>query len=265
MKNLRSLILAAFALLLAPSLSFAQTISSTGGTTVPFAGSCGAVTVSTPCFDLSQTWNAGAVTFTGLKLNVTDTASAAASMLMDLQVAGVSRLQFLKGGQFNGIFTSAAASSSGVRITTDTTNRIAIGLDASDVPHLKMGTGLATHDLFLTRDAANTLAQRNGPTAQTSCLYNTFTDSSNYERSCWKWVSNVAYLQNANAGTGSARLLIPVSGAVAVSALPTCNAGLEGARAGVTDALTPVALGTLTGGGAVHVPAYCNGTNWIVG
>lgn len=52
--------------------------------------------------------------------------------------------------------------------------------------------------------------------------------------------------------------------AVATASLPTCNSGLEGAMQGVTDALTPVALSTLTGGGAVHVPVYCNGTAWIV-
>jgi hypothetical protein len=33
----------------------------------------------------------------------------------------------------------------------------------------------------------------------------------------------------------------------------------------VTDALTPVALATVAGGGAVKVPVICNGTNWIVG
>lgn len=49
------------------------------------------VTASKPLFDLTQTWNAGAVTFTGLKFNVTDTASAAASLLLDLQVGGTSR------------------------------------------------------------------------------------------------------------------------------------------------------------------------------
>lgn len=37
-------------------------------------------------------------------------------------------------------------------------------------------------DLFLQRDAANTLAQRNGTNAQVLSIYGTFTDSSNYER-----------------------------------------------------------------------------------
>lgn len=52
-----------------------------------------------------------------------------------------------------------------------------------------------------------------------------------------------------------------------VSTLQTnspCNSSSEGARSGVTDALSPSSLSTVTGGGAVHVPVYCNGTNWIV-
>lgn len=50
-----------------------------------------------------------------------------------------------------------------------------------------------------------------------------------------------------------------------VGSLPTCNAGAEGQLYGVTDALTPVALSTVAGSGAIHTLVYCNGTNWIVG
>lgn len=42
-------------------------------------------TTSFPVLNATQTWNAGGVTFTGIKLNVTNTASAAASLLIDLQ------------------------------------------------------------------------------------------------------------------------------------------------------------------------------------
>jgi hypothetical protein len=41
-------------------------------------------------YDLSDTWADGATTFTAIKMSVTDSASAAASLLMDLQVGGVS-------------------------------------------------------------------------------------------------------------------------------------------------------------------------------
>lgn len=48
-----------------------------------------------------------------------------------------------------------------------------------------------------------------------------------------------------------------------VSQLGTCNSSIEGTRVPVDDALSPTFLGTLTGGGSVHVPGYCNGSNWV--
>jgi len=47
-----------------------------------------------------------------------------------------------------------------------------------------------------------------------------------------------------------------------VATLPT---GVVGARAYVTDALTPVFGATVVTGGAVTIPVFYNGTNWIVG
>ena len=74
------------------------------GTTLLGSGSAltgATVTTSQPVLNLSQTWNAGAVTFTGLKFNATDTASAAASLLLDLQVGGVSQVNIDKTAVFN--------------------------------------------------------------------------------------------------------------------------------------------------------------------
>jgi hypothetical protein len=58
-------------------------------------------------FDLVDTWNAGATTFTAVKMNVTNTASAAASLLMDLQIGSVSAFNVSKGGSLKlGLNTS---------------------------------------------------------------------------------------------------------------------------------------------------------------
>jgi hypothetical protein len=38
-------------------------------------------------YDLTDTWNAGGTSFNAIKMNVTDTASAAASRLLTLQVS----------------------------------------------------------------------------------------------------------------------------------------------------------------------------------
>jgi hypothetical protein len=68
----------------------------TNGTELTIAS--GTKTADAPLLNMSQTWNNAAVTFTGLKFNATDTASAAASLLMDLQVGGASRFSVTKGG-----------------------------------------------------------------------------------------------------------------------------------------------------------------------
>jgi hypothetical protein len=49
-------------------------------------------------YDLTDTWNAGATTFNGIKLNVTDTASAAASKLITLQTTGTEHFSVTKAG-----------------------------------------------------------------------------------------------------------------------------------------------------------------------
>ena len=49
-------------------------------------------------YDLTDTWNAGGTTFNAIKMNVTDTASAAASKLVSLQVGGAERFGVRKDG-----------------------------------------------------------------------------------------------------------------------------------------------------------------------
>jgi hypothetical protein len=58
----------------------------------------GTITTSQPAIDATQTWNAGGVVFTALKLNVTDTASAADSLLIDLSVNGTTAFKVSKEG-----------------------------------------------------------------------------------------------------------------------------------------------------------------------
>jgi hypothetical protein len=60
-------------------------------------------------------------------------------------------------------------------------------------------------DVFLVRDAADTLAQRRGANGQTFRIYNTFTDASNYERGFVRWESNRFEIGAEALGTGTAR------------------------------------------------------------
>lgn len=67
-------------------------------------------------------------------------------------------------------------------------------------------------DLSLYRDASNTLALRNGASAQTLNLYNTYTDASNYSRLGISAGANMA-IETQNLGTGGAVNLIIGAGA----------------------------------------------------
>ena len=62
-------------------------------------------------------------------------------------------------------------------------------------------------DLALYREGAGILAQRNGTNAQELRLYNTYTNSTNYERGILRWDSNGFDIGTVNAGTGSARTM----------------------------------------------------------
>jgi len=57
----------------------------------------GTQTASLPALNVTQTWNNGAVAFTGLLLNVTDTASLS-SRLLDLEIGGSTRFFVSNGG-----------------------------------------------------------------------------------------------------------------------------------------------------------------------
>lgn len=79
--------------------------SGTAGTAIFSIGNLGqmawvaqTVAASTPLLDLAQAWNNATAAFTALKLNITDTASAAASLLMDLQVGAASKFKVDKDG-----------------------------------------------------------------------------------------------------------------------------------------------------------------------
>jgi hypothetical protein len=164
--------------------------------------------------NLSQTWNAAGTTFTAIKFNVTDTASAAGSLLMDLQVGGASRFSVGKSGS-----TRVAFDAGGYSFLAGLPNfeRFAVEHAAGQDGRVRIasagtlnwtnGYATATIDLSLFRDAAQTLAQRNGTNAQTFRLYNTFTDASNYERGKFEWASNVLRIGTEKAGTGTARAL----------------------------------------------------------
>lgn len=65
----------------------------------------------------------------------------------------------------------------------------------------------AVLDTILTRDAANTLALRNGTNAQRFNIYKTYTDASNYELGGFVWSSSKLTVFTTAAGTGVSKSL----------------------------------------------------------
>jgi hypothetical protein len=95
-------------------------------------------------------------------------------------------------------------------------------------------------DLFIVRDSANILAQRNGAAAQTSRIYNTYTSDTNFERAKIEWASNTLRIgtEKGSAGgtardmelqtDGTTRITVKASGAIIFSGIPTSNPNVAG-------------------------------------
>lgn len=77
-------------------------------TTGQIVNAQGTLTTSNP-FTVTQTWNNSGVTFTGIQANITDTASAAGSLLVDIQKNSVSQFSIDKNGQSTAISSQIAS------------------------------------------------------------------------------------------------------------------------------------------------------------
>ena len=188
-------------------------------------------------YNLTDTWNNVATTFTAVKMNVTDTASAAASMLIDLQVGGTSQFHVLKSGAIHAkraLFNLAAANVPIISVSNysltgsqaDSMVDLAGTWDTSGTPTaIKLNmTDTASNASSLLMDLqvggaskfrvgkgagaffeANLFEQRNGTNAQAFRVYNTYTDASNYERGSVRWVGNGFKIGTEAGGTGTLR------------------------------------------------------------
>jgi hypothetical protein len=179
----------------------------------------------TGALSVTPTWNAGGTTFTGIGLNVTDTASASGSSLLDLQVGGASRFNVNKTGQLSACFWIALWSGTSVGSGAQSIfiNPQGGTVQIASTGQFSFGNSTnagSTQDVVLIRDAASTLAQRDGTNAQTHRIYGTFTDASNYRR-LTKTMSTagVAEIKPEGAGTGASGNVLHISG------LPTSNPG----------------------------------------
>ena len=92
-------------------------------------------------------------------------------------------------------------------------------------------------------EANDVLSQRRGTNAQINRLYNTYTDSSNYERATVGWLSNVFTIDSAiSAGTGISRALRMASGGTTIDLEVSGNLGSITANRHGTSGVTLFAL-----------------------
>lgn len=188
-------------------------------------------------FSTTLDWNSATTTFTGLKLNVTDAGSLDGSNLIDLQVDGVSQFRVapsdpgLQGGSGPGIISrrlniqnfygstfisNGASAANGIKIGQNINGFLDISSAVSGV-----GFNLVNGATYLSTDAANIFAQRNGTNAQAYRLYNTYTDASNYERGFIQWNSSVLEVGTEGAGTGSEKPVRVTAATLKLPNLPT--------------------------------------------
>jgi hypothetical protein len=162
---------------------------------------------------------------TGLGVNAASTFTGL-GRLIDLQVNGSSKFYVDNNG---GKVAAHLVSNGTLFVNGSSSNGVILGNYAGYGVFLGSATSLAwnnaapnsTRDLFLARDAAGILAQRNGTNAQTYHVYNTFTDASNYERGFLRWSSNVFEVGPEAAGTGTTRPMRITAATLKLPNLPT--------------------------------------------
>ena len=172
---------------------------------------------ATSSLSIAQTWNTSG-TPTAIDLNVTDTASNASSLLMNLRVGGTSRFSVTKAGRAT--FDNFCLADRFVFKSDITQGIIPSGgllyLDSTSGTAFRRTSDFAFATLAI--DAANTLAQRNGVNAQAFRMYETFTDASNYSRLDVDYSGGQWRIIPSGAGTGDANrgLLLGPNGQGAV-------------------------------------------------
>lgn len=232
-------------------------------------------------FAMVDTWNNGATTFAAIKMNVTDTASAAGSLLMDLQIGGVSKFKVTKGGGATlsaplliadgtagtPAFAFASRTDVGFWLDTAATSEMCFGRTGSFGGRLNSGGIVITSsgavaftitdtqgsaaDTLLWRDGPGIIAQRNSTNAQAFRLSNSHTDASNYERGGfdWKATANTMRIRSEAAGTGTVRIIaidgFSKAGAAVAGDIPSGSWAMVRDTVGATTKLIYNNAGTL--------------------
>lgn len=192
---------------------------------------------------LTRTWNDAGTTFYAISMDVTNTASAAGSMLQRLSVGGVTKFSVDKdGGITGGAFYFPAAGQA----------------------YISLGAFYMYYSVALGSSVGG-VAINDGQ----SLNFRSGTDQPVYTTSdcaIQRSAAGIVEVNNCTKGTLADILARTFKNTpVAFGSLPSAATVGSGARAFINDALTPAFGSAAVGGGAVAVPVYSDGTNWIVG
>lgn len=208
----------------------------------------GTLATNRPSLDIRQTWNDAAVAFVAQTTDITDTASAAGSLLRDWKVGGVSKVNIKKNGS---ITTSDAAAVHNLAGTLVVSSYIS----TSSALYFGGSVGLTGRDNSDTyrntiyTPVANVFEFRNAlalTTAQTLRVYNTYTDAANYQRLELGWNVSTALLMNTGAGTGADGSVAFNDAALATTAtkgfimIPSCAGAPTGVPADIPAGQVPL-------------------------
>lgn len=175
----------------------------------------GSGSLASSALEINQTWNTTG-TPTAIKLNVTNTASGGLGKLLDVQLGGTSKFTVTRDGVVRNAAIAAAYADSICISATATTRCFIVGyLNGNNVQLASSTTfgwtagtdAFAALETILVRDAAYTIAQRNGVNPQALRVYNTYTSGTDYERGKFAWESNILRIGTEKLGTGAARAL----------------------------------------------------------
>ena len=184
-------------------------------------------------FSTTLEWNNAATTFTGLKLNVTDTASAADSKLLVLQVNGTSKITASNEGS---VPTLDFLGGGTIFVDKNSTNVILIGNYAGR--NIRLGSA-------------------------TSILFSSGSPTGGVDLQIKRDQANVLVVTDGSTGTGYLKLIPTTVGALTAAA--TVGAGTKAFVTDSTSTLSSHHGQTVVGGGSNFVPVFSDGTNWIVG
>jgi len=273
--------------------------SSTAKVTITEVGLANSGSLAGSALDIAQTW-ATTGNPTAIKLNVTGSPTASAgstAKLMDLQVGGASKFSVSKNGAITGgvayggntnVFygdTFALAADANKAFFVDFYNTPLCVMNAQSYFGFSFSANncdRTNNDVRLYRDGASgivdgKLALRNGTNSQTSRIYNTYTDASNFERASigFNRPTTAVFTGTISNGAGASGTIVNVTAitsGVITTGMGLTGTGVSGTIIGFVPSSTftgSISGTTLTSGtvteGAIAIGQIISGTGVTAG